>query len=253
MKTITTILCIAFASLAPLSGVWAQASAPAAGAAKSSASTSGTAAARTDVYYVHFTKAALGKAAELGDWLKTSDPNAPMPGHVLVLRHQDGDAWDYVAIAHLGTKATVEARGKPIPKDKRDLSEWHTDTFVNGPSWSEFTKQMGISEGTTAKSADSVYAVSIYRAAPGHRDELEKMLSEAPNRQIDTTSGNILMQHLDGASWQYLVIARYNSWQDFATNEKNSVAQSRKKEGGWFQLRDQVAFHTDTLTDRIAP
>ncbi len=61
---------------------------------------------RTDVYHVHFTKAALGKAVQLGDWLKTPDPKAPMPDHFIVLRHQDGDAWDYVVITHLGPKAT---------------------------------------------------------------------------------------------------------------------------------------------------
>jgi len=256
MKPITAILSLAFASLIPVSGAWAQGSSPAAGAKSSpsaTSSSSGAAAARTDVYHVHFTKAALGKAAELGDWLKTPDPKAPMPGHALVLRHQDGDAWDYVVIEHLGTKATVEAHGNPVPQDKRALSEWHTDTFVNGPSWSEFTKEMGIGEGSAAKSADSAYIVSIYRAAPGQRDALEKMLSEPPNRPTDTSAGNILMQHLEGASWNYLTIARYNSWQDFGTNEKNSVAQTGKKQGGWFKLRDHVAFHTDTLTDRIAP
>ena len=46
--------------------------------------------ARTDVYHVHFAKAALGKAAEEGDFLKTPSPNP----HRLVLRHQDGEDWD---------------------------------------------------------------------------------------------------------------------------------------------------------------
>ena len=41
--------------------------------------------------------------------LKKPDPTSPMPGHTLVLRHQSGEPWDYVAIEHLGTKATVEA------------------------------------------------------------------------------------------------------------------------------------------------
>lgn len=61
------------------------------------------------------------------------------------------------------------------------------------------------------------------------------------------------MQHLEGAAWTFLTIARYNSWQDFATNEMNSVAQTNKNQGGWFKLRDYVSFHTDTLCDRIAP
>ena len=45
--------------------------------------------ARTDVYHVNFSKAALGKAGALGDFLKTPNPNSPMPQHFLVLRHQD--------------------------------------------------------------------------------------------------------------------------------------------------------------------
>ena len=61
------------------------------------------------------------------------------------------------------------------------------------------------------------------------------------------------MQHLEGSQWQYLTIARYNSWQDFATNDSNNVAQTNKKAGGWFRLRDHAPFHTDTLADRIAP
>jgi hypothetical protein len=74
-------------------------------------------AARTDVYHVHFAKAALGKAAEEGEYLKTQSPNAPMKGHILVLRHQDGEDWDYAVIEHLGTKATVEAGGNPPPRE----------------------------------------------------------------------------------------------------------------------------------------
>ena len=61
------------------------------------------------------------------------------------------------------------------------------------------------------------------------------------------------MQHLEGGPWQYLTIARYNSWPEFASNESNSTAQTVKGTGGWFQLRAHAAFHTDTLTSRIAP
>jgi hypothetical protein len=44
---------------------------------------------------------------------------------------------------------------------------------VNGPPWPEFAKTLGIDESSVAKSSGSVYVVSVYRAAPGHRDELE--------------------------------------------------------------------------------
>ena len=207
--------------------------------------------ARTDVYHVHFTKAAAGKATQLADNLKKPDATAPFPGHALVLRHQDGDSWDYAVIQHMGTSATVDA-ARPAPSPGvRDLSDWHNDTFVNGPSWAEFTKAMGIDESGD-KSNGSAYVISVYRPIAGHRDQLEKMLSEPPSAG-DTSAGNVLMQHLEGGPWTFLTIARYKSWQDFGTNESNAVASTNKNEGGWFQLRELVSFHNDTVCDRIAP
>lgn len=205
--------------------------------------------ARTDVYHVHFAKAALGKAAQEADFLKTPIPNSPMSGHFLVLRHQSGEDWDYAVIQHMGTKATVDAAGSPAPASARDLNAWHTDTFVNGPAWPEFAKAMGLDDA--AKSAGSVYVISVYRAAPGHRDQLEKSLATLnPN---DKSAGNTLMQHLEGGPWQFLTIARYASWQDYATGEKAAVAETMKPGGGWLELRDHSSYHNDTITDRIAP
>jgi hypothetical protein len=250
MKSVLAILATTLLILSPVLLVEAQTPKPA--AASKGAAPAG-AGKRTDVYHVHFTKAALGKAVQLGDWLKTPDQSNPMPDHFIVLRHQDGDAWDYVVITHLGPKASVEAAGTAVPPDKRDLSEWHTDTFVNGPSWGEFTRAMGIDADSKSKTTGSVYSVSYYRPAPGHRQQLETMLSETPSAPNDTTAGNVLMQHLEGAAWTFLSIARYNSWEDFATGEKNSIGQTTKKDSPWLQLREHTAFHTDTLTDRIAP
>src|SRR5215472_2011723 len=158
MKLITHVVAITLFSLLPVAFVQAQ------GTTKTSADEKSAAPAgagkRTDVYHVHFTKAALGKAVQLGDWLKTPDSNNPMPDHFIVLRHQDGDAWDYVVITHLGPKAAVEAAGTAVPPDKRDLSAWHTDTFANGPSWEEFTRAMGIDADSKSKTIGSVYSVS---------------------------------------------------------------------------------------------
>ena len=107
MQSIITIIAITLFGLLPATFVQGQTSPkPAAGGKQAAAAATGK---RTEVYHVHFTKAALGKAVELGDWLKTPDPHNPMPDHFIVLRHQDGDAWDYVVITHLGPKASVEA------------------------------------------------------------------------------------------------------------------------------------------------
>ena len=203
--------------------------------------------ARTDVYHVHFAKAALGKGAEEGDFLKQQSSDAPMKGHYLVLRHQSGEDWDYAVIEHLGTSATVKAAGTPTPASARDLSAWHTDTFVSGPAWAEFAKAMGSDD--PGKSSGSVYVVSVFRAAPGHRDHLEQSLSQsAPG-----TSGNVLLQHLEGGPWQFLTIVRYDSWEDFAKGEKADVADTLKSGSGWVGVRNYSSYHNDTIADRIAP
>jgi len=205
------------------------------------------AAARTDVYHVHFAKATLGKGADEGDFLKQQSPDAPMKGHYIVLRHQSGEDWDYAVIEHSGTSATVKAAGTPAPASARDLNAWHTDTFVNGPAWPEFAKAMGLDE--PGKSTGSVYIVSAFRAAPGLRDHLEQSLSQSARG----TSGNVLLQHLEGGPWHFLTIARYDSWEDFAKGEKADVADTLKPGGGWVGVRNYSSYHNDTIADRIAP
>jgi hypothetical protein len=218
-------------------------------ASVSVAQTASAPTTRTDVYHVHFAKAALGKGAELGDFLKKQGPDAAMPGHYLALRHQDGEDWDYVAIEHMGTKATVTAAGTPVPAAVRDLGAWHGDTFVSGPAWAEFAKAMGLDDA--AKSAKSVYVVSVYRAAPGHREDLEKALMQTAAGTSGT--GNVLLQHVEGGAWTFLSVARYDSWQAFATSEEKGIADTLKPGGGWLELRNHSSYHNDTLTDRIAP
>ena len=251
MKPLPLLAAIALVASVP-SGQ-AQSPSPAVPKPMASASPASTdpAAARTDVYHIHFAKAPAGKAAELGEWLKTPDPKAPMLGHTLLLRHQSGDAWDYVEIEHLGTKATVEAVGTAVPADKRALTEWHNDTFVNGPPWAEFAKAMGL--GSDATKTGGVYLIGLYRNAAGHREDLEKFLNQPPVAGTDTAAGSVLMQHLEGSEWTFLAVNYFKSWQDFATNESNSVAQSMKGSGGWFDLRQHMASHTDTLCYRISP
>jgi hypothetical protein len=245
MKILLTVIIASFASALP---AWAQNPSP---APDSKSTATSTAAARTDIYHVHFAKAAQGKAADLADVLKKQAPDAPMPGHMIMLRHQDGDAWDYCVIEHLGTKAAVEAARPPVPASQMALGDWHTDTFVNGPAWATFAKELGLDDA--AKNTASAYTVSVYRPEPGQREALEKFLSEPPDRAVDTTSGNVLLQHLEGAAWTFLAVSRYNSWNDFAKGEVNSIAQMSKKDGGWFKLRNLVSYHTDTLCDRVAP
>jgi hypothetical protein len=204
----------------------------------------------TDVYHVHFTKSAMGQSAAHAKNLTTPDPKAAMPDHFIVLRHQQGDDWDYVVIRHLGTKTSVEVTPTP-PAATRDLSSWHTDTFAAGPSWAEFSKAMGVGEQAKG-TAGSVYSVAVWRATPGHRDQLEQQLKQTdPSQKVQT--GRVLLQHLEGGPWNYLAIERYNTWQDFATEQSASAANIGSGKDSWSLIREHSSWHHDTLADRIAP
>jgi hypothetical protein len=218
-------------------------------ATPASAQTTAAPAAATDVYHVHFTKAAPGQAAALGKSLLTPDKASPMPEHFVVLRHQEGDDWDYVVIQHFGSKAEVTATAAPPSDAVRALSAWHSDTFVSGPSWGEFSKEMSI--GGSTNGASLVYIVGVQRAVPGHREQLLRSLSAAgPPTKIQT--GSVLLQHLEGGEWTFATITRYNSWQDLAT-ERAAAAAAGDAAGGWADIRQHSAFHRDTLADRIHP
>ena len=99
--------------------------------------------------------------------------------------------------------------GTPVPDAARNLSAWHGDTFVNGAPPGPSLPKLGLDDA--AKSAGSVYVVSVYRAAPGHRDELEKSLAQPPGR-ADGIAGNVLFRHLEGGPWNFLTVASYNFW-----------------------------------------
>jgi hypothetical protein len=202
-------------------------------------------AAPTDIYHVHFAKAAPGQAAALGKFLSEPDKTAEMPDHFVVLRHQEGDDWDYAVIQHLGQKTTLTVT--PPTTTGPDLRAWHTDTFVSGPSWPEFTKQMGI--GGSGKPG-AVYTVGVHRAVPGRRAELEKALNPAPATNAKVQTGTVFMQHMEGSEWQFLTITRYDSWQDFATDRATADPSAA---GGWADIRQYSAFHRDTVADRIHP
>ncbi len=60
---------------------------------------------------------------------------------------------------------------------------------------------MGIGEND--KKSGAVYVLSVYRPTVGHREQLEKMLSQGPG-QGDTSAGNVLLQHLEGGPWTLL-------------------------------------------------
>ena len=200
----------------------------------------------TDVYHVHFNKAAPGQSAALGRRLSTPDPKAAMPGHLLVLRHQEGDDWDYCVIEHLGTKATVDTAPSPMSPAMRDQSAWHTDTFAAGPPWADFARAMGF-DPAAAGAGNPVYIVGVHRAVVGHRDQLEQALRNPTTSKVPT--GDVVLQHLEGGPWNFITITRYNSWADLATDRASAGAPGANS--AWDELRMHSASHHDTIADRL--
>jgi hypothetical protein len=137
----------------------------------------------------------------------------------------------------------VEA-GPAQADPSRDLRAWHDDTFVTGPSWAEFTKAMGTA------APGSVYIIGAPRAAPGHRDQLQKSLSAPGPTGSKVETGNLLLQHVEGGDWNFLTITRYNSWQDLGV-DRAAAAGAPDAAGGWADIRAHSAFHRDTIADRI--
>lgn len=228
-----------------------------ASAQQPSAAGSPAASKGTDIYQVYFVKAAPGKAPELLNALKNPPADTVMPTHALILRHLEGDDWDFAVIQHVGAKATIEPSATPFAAE-RELRAWHFDTYVQGPSWAEFSKAMGIgqSQAGSAPAGHDVYIVNDYRGAAGHRAQLEetlKRVSASSARPADS----VLLQHLEGSAWDYLQITRYNDWKDLAAQQEDPGTEARERKAGLTQdagleLRQHMASHHDTIANRVA-
>ncbi|HKR37783.1 MAG TPA: hypothetical protein VJT10_23265, partial [Steroidobacteraceae bacterium] len=132
-----------------------------------------------------------------------------------------------------------------VPNPPPTMS-WHTDTYVGGPSWGEVTRAL-LPAATDPKATSSVYIVAVHRAVPGHRSQLDGVLREV-NANAKVPISTLVFTHLEGGPWQFLAVDRYNSWQDLATDRSATA-----NDPGWQQLREHVAFHHDTIADRIVP
>lgn len=205
----------------------------------------------SDLYSVNFLKAAPGQAATLAEGLKQPNPASPMPDHFVVLRHQEGDDWDYAIIRHLGRTATLEpgpAAAATAAAADPGLVAWHSDSYVAGPAWPEFTKQMGIGGSGTA---NAVYVLGVQNPVPGHTAALMTILNAPASSAADIDMGAVFMRHVEGGPWLFLTISRYNSWQDFGADRAAAAMDTTGT--AWADIRQHSAFHRDSIADRIFP
>jgi hypothetical protein len=212
------------------------------------------AGAAQELYHVHFVKAAPGKLPELIDAYMSApaDPKTAQPP--VVLRHIEGDDWQLMVITPLGAEETLQAAAPPAEMQQfltrtRPLRAQHTDTFAIGPPWAEARKVLlGEGDGQAAIGISPVYVVTVVRALPGHRDQLEGVLRK---EVADAPGSTLTLQHMEGASWEFVTISRYASWAAFGDTlqkERGQALLSPTSAG----LGEHMAEHHDTMAERVS-
>jgi hypothetical protein len=209
------------------------------------------AAGGQELYHVHFVKAAPGKLAELIDAYVAAPLEPPTAQPPVILRHVEGDDWQLLVIAPLGTEETLQVAAPSAAMQEfltrtRPLRAQHTDTFAIGPAWADARKAL-LGDDAAQGAAAAVYVVTVVRALPGHRDQLEGVL----RKEVTAAPGSTLvLQHLEGASWEFVTISRYASWTAFGDSlqkERGQAVMSPISAG----LGDHMAEHHDTLAERV--
>lgn len=201
-------------------------------------------AAALELYHIHVAKAAPGKLPQLIEAYNNSPaPAANEPQFKpIILRHREGSEWDLVTITPLGRQVTISADAPPqaiqdFNQRVAPLTDWHSDTFVIGPSWAVVQKALIVAKG------EPVYIVSDYRSLPGHRAQLRQVLDRGAQ---DTPDRNVLFAHIEGAPWNFLGITRYESWAEMGAPPPQPAAGTAPQDQG-LALREHLAVHHDTI------
>jgi hypothetical protein len=142
------------------------------------------------VYHVHFNKALPAQGAALAADLKKQDPKAPQPGHVLLLRHQEGDDSARLPIRFMSCRCIEQRRdtgdqlaavlSQPNAASKIPVSHVTLTHLEGGPwqflsldrynSWQDFGASEGASVPTTGSGKDGWSEVRQHSAY--HTDTL---------------------------------------------------------------------------------
>ena len=101
----------------------------------------------------------------------------------------------------------------------------------------------------TAQRAHDQRTISMYRAAPGHQEQLLAWL--ARQDEVSHAAGipaSQLYVHQDGASWDYLVVApRTTPEQDAAFDAAAARMGVASGPRAGIEFRQHIAEHTDTM------
>ncbi len=218
-----------------------------------------------ELYRVHFFKAAPGKLPDLLDAYRNypaPDASTPRP---LVFRHSEGADWDLMVIYPLGAQAAMNANPAPLSAEQKSFRDrvmadyaWHTDTYASGPPLAEVQKALSAPRdySQSGDSSSAVYEVEQFVALPGQHDVLGQFLGR--DAAASGAAATLRFEHVMGDAWDFLLILRYNSWQDLAGVQSGSAADALARTQGFanaesvgLELRQHISSHQDTVASRL--
>jgi len=204
-----------------------------------------SAATALELYHIHVAKAAPGKLPQLIEAYNNGPAPAANEPQVtpIMLRHREGGDWDLITITPLGRQTTISA---DVPSQAiqnfnqrvAPLTDWHSDTFVIGPSWTVVQKALIVEKG------EPVYVVSDYRSLPGFRAQLRQVLDRGAQ---DTPDRTVLFSHVEGASWNFMGVTRYDSWTALGAPPPQPATGGTAAQDQGLALREHLAVHHDTI------
>jgi hypothetical protein len=207
-----------------------------------------------ELYRVHFFKAAPGRLPDLIEAYRNYPaPDAATP-RPMVFRHLEGDDWDLMVIYPLGAQASMTANPAPLS----DATKSFRDRVMSGPPLAEVQKALTAPREYSENAAPStaVYEVEQFVALPGRHDFLGSFLER--DAAASGAAGTVRLEHVMGDAWDYLLILRYNSWQELGAAESGSAADALARAQGFasaeavgLELRQHISAHHDTIAGRI--
>jgi len=217
-----------------------------------------------ELYRIIFFKAAPGKLPDLIDAYK----NAPVPDNMtpkpMVFRHQSGDDWDLMVVYPLGAKASMDANAPAPPEAMRKFKErvmgdyaWHADTYASGPPLDVVQRALAVPQSAAqAGNSGGLYLVEADVALAGHHEALGKFLDR--DMAATRARGSVKFEHVQGEAWDFLVIFRYASWQEYAAAESDPAADDDARKQGFadasaigLEFRTHISAHHDTFASRV--
>jgi hypothetical protein len=217
-----------------------------------------------ELYRIIFFKAAPGKLPDLIDAYK----NVPVPDNMtprpMVFRHQSGDDWDLMVLYPMGAKASLDANPPAPPEAIRRFKErvmadyaWHADTYASGPPLDVVQKALAAPPNAAQPgNPGGLYLVEESVALAGHHEALGKFLDR--DMGAARARGAVKFEHAQGAPWDFLVIFRYASWNEYAAAETDPAADDEARKQGFadaaaigLEYRTHISAHHDTFTSRI--